>query len=148
MSIQSNINQLIGMAGSLAGSISKKQEAALKQASKRPKTAPGATPQDTMKKVTTEPTKPVQGQNTKPTNGAGMNKRTQPMARTREAVLQETARKLQEGIKQRDGRRSFMDYVKSGEAGKDITSKFSKYERQKIMNKVDAERRAKDGKQS
>lgn len=148
MSIQSSINQLIGMAGSLAGSIKKRQGAALPGAPTRPQLDPKATPQDALKKVTTEPTKPVQGQNMKTSAGSAKNNRKQPMRPTRESVLQDTARKIEDGVDQRNARRSFMDYVISPEAAKDIASKFSKYERRKLMNKVDAQRRAKDGKQN
>lgn len=141
MSIQSSINQLLSMAGSLSSSIRKSKEKAVMESISAPKSAPGATPQETLRQRTTQPSRPLQRPNNTRTGGAP----SQPMQRTRESVLQDTARKIQEGLKQRDGRRSFMDYIRSGEAGKEISKKFTPYERRKIMNKIDAQRREKDG---
>lgn len=146
MSIQSQVNQLIGSVGSLYSSY--KRASAPKPTQPKSPTIPG-TPKEAMKKQTTQPTAPgVSGATTtkKTVSGAQPKRTSQRTAPTPQEVLKGTANKLQADVAQRTARRNFMDYVKSPEAFAKIAKNYSPYQRQKFMNEIDAERREKDGK--
>lgn len=146
MSIQAQVNQLIGSVGSLYSSYSRASAPKATQPTRQ--TIPG-TPQEAMKKQTTQPPAPVtKGGNTtkKDVSGAQPKRTRQRTAPTPQEVLKGTANKLEADVAQRTARRSFMDYVKSPEAFAKIAKNYSPYQRQKLMNEIDAERRGKDGK--
>lgn len=146
MSIQAQVNQLIGSVGSLYSSY--KRASAPKATQPKSPTIPG-TPQEAMKKQTTQPPAPgTSGATTtkKTVSGAQPKRTRQRTAPTPQEVLQGTADKLEAGVAQRTGRRRFMDYVQSPEAFAKIAKNYSPYQRQKFMNEIDKERRGTDGK--